>query len=203
MTRDEQLRVISGDQSASMPQESAEETETGEPQEGGDKITVAQAMDNHLAMLAAHTPSTGSNKITATTLVAARSLPTPPNTPKVPLELLKLQYRDALRTGTSPNALARAPLPKYVQELKSLSVFKADEVYAWSQQMGLGDVIFSPPCHPCYPHWLPGTYLHRVTPIVQSVFEQMTVSPAETSNGGVDISFLNDYVGYGGTKTRM
>jgi hypothetical protein len=112
MTRDEQLRVISGDQSASSPQKPAEEMETGESQEGGDKITVAQAMDNHIA---------------ATTLLAARSLLTLPSTPKSALELLKGEYRDALRTGTSPTALACAPLPMQPQELESLSIFMADE----------------------------------------------------------------------------
>jgi hypothetical protein len=184
MTREEQLRVISGEQSVTTPKKSGEEKKTGE------NMTAQQAMNEHLAMLAAHSSNTPS------TPSATRQLPTPPSTPESPLELLKAQYREALRTGTSPTALARAPLPKNTQELESLSVYIANEVYIYAQERGLGGVVFSPLCHPCYPHWLPGSYMHPATPIVQRVFEQMTGKTEASSGADLSSEFDADNDGY-------
>jgi hypothetical protein len=185
-SREEQLRIINGEPPLAAPKKSTEE------KEGEVKMTVAEAMDAHLATLAQISASAAVNDTPATPSTA-RQAPTPPASPDSALELLKTHYREALRTGTSPNALARAPLPKNNQEIELLSAFMADEVHAWSQEMGLGGVVFSPLAHPCYPHWLPSSYLHPSTAVVQKVFEQMT-GPGEATEASSDanLSFLDD-----------
>jgi hypothetical protein len=181
-SREEQLRIINGEE----PKKSEEEKESDEG------MTAQQAMDEHLAMLANHPLSVAGDN-TPSTPAAPRQQSTPPASLDSPLELLKAQYRGALRTGTSPTALARATLPNNTQELESLSVYMADEIYTWSQEMGLGGVVFSPLTHPCYPHWLPESYVHPATAVVQKVFEQMT-GPAEATDASSDVnlSFLDD-----------
>jgi hypothetical protein len=185
-SREEQLRLINGDQPAATSKKSEEENKKE------NAMSIQQAMDAHLAMLAQNTPSVGGND-TPSTPAAARQQPTPPASPNSPFELLKAQCRVALRTGTSPTALARATLPENTQELESLSVYMADEVYKWSQEMGLGGVVFSPLTHPCYPHWLPESYVHPATAVVQKVFQHMT-GPTEATDASSDanLSFLDD-----------
>jgi hypothetical protein len=188
-SREEQLRIINGEPPLAAPKKSTEE------KEGEVKMTVAEAMDAHLATLAQISASAAVNDTPATPSTA-RQAPTPPASPDSALELLKTHYREALRTGTSPNALPRAPLPKNNHEIELLSVFMADEVHAWSQEMSLGGVVFSPLTHPCYPHWLSSSYLHPSTAVIQKVFEQMTGSVEATeatdASSDANLSFLDD-----------
>jgi hypothetical protein len=145
------------------PKKSEEEKESDEG------MTAQQAMDEHLAMLANHPLSVAGDN-TPSTPAAPRQQSTPPASLDSPLEL-----------------------PNNTQELESLSVYMADEIYTWSQEMGLGGVVFSPLTHPCYPHWLPESYVHPATAVVQKVFEQMT-GPAEATDASSDVnlSFLDD-----------